>query len=570
MNPKLRLAASSALFASVGGCALAAGPQADRAPTISNASTTGPWVVDFVDGTDLATARALLGSDSARWFHDHAADDAIIVVDGLTAAQRDRLAQSSALEVLEPSVEMTALGYPNDPLRDRQWNFDTVGAEQGWRLGQGAGVVVAVIDTGVTQVEDLQGTTVLEGVSFVTGEKSAADGNGHGTHVAGTIAQTTHNGRGVAGLAPQATILPLKALSATGSGRSEWVAAAIDEAGDQGAQIINLSLGGPRSAVIARAVEKAQKRGILVVAAAGNTGREGVGSPAVLPGVVAVSATGPTDARAPYSTYGPEVVLSAPGGDKTQKGGGILQDTVSRSGSGGHEYLEFQGTSMATPHVAGAAAVVWGATAGGADHVKNVLMQSSVDLGEPGHDPIFGHGRLDVAAAAQHVALRERGGAFAMAGVLAFLLTGMFGPAVGRKRTTLTAALTAGGVFFLPLLPLPPSGLVDLLGRPLLLWADSLLGMGWSRHPLMLSAAMPLLLTFVLGPSKWLGPLVAGLSAGVGAHLLVGAFTGSLATTWLPGGLGTGWLVANGLAAMGLAVVTLGVQRLRHRTGAEE
>jgi hypothetical protein len=97
-----------------------------------------------------------------------------------------------------------------------------------------------------------------------------------------------------------------------------------------------------------------------------------------------------------------------------------------------------------------------------------------------------------------------------------------------------------------------------------------LLGMGWSRHPLMLSAAMPLLLTFVLGPSKWLGPLVAGLSAGVGAHLLVGAFTGSLATTWLPGGLGTGWLVANGLAAMGLAVVTLGVQRLRHRTGAEE
>jgi len=567
--PSVRRASApiaAALLAS--GCALASHP--DSPASVSDTHSDGPWVVDFIDGTSLSTARAALGRDSADWFHENAADDAIIVVDHLTRADRDRLASHPDLEVLEPSLTFTALGFPDDPMRDKQWNFDIVDADAGWRMGGGAGVTVAVIDTGVTQVPDLAGTTLLDGVSFVRGEKTSKDGNGHGTHVAGTIAQTTHNGLGVAGLAPNAHILPLKALSATGSGRSEWVAAAIDEAGDQGAQIINLSLGGPRSAVIARAVKKAQNRGILVVAAAGNSGREGVGSPAVLPGVVAVSATGPTDERAPYSTYGPEVVLSAPGGDKTRAGGGILQDTVSPRSKDGHAFLEFQGTSMATPHVAGAAAVVWSATAGGADHVKDVLQSSSVDLGDPGHDPIFGHGRLDLGAAVQHIAVRERGAAFAFAAFLTWLLGGMFGATHGRKRAMATAAVTAGGLFFLPLLPIAPSAVVELLGRPLLLWADPLLGAGWARHPVVLSAALPVVATFILGPSKRLGPWVAGLSAGIGAHLLFGAVSGALAPSWLPGILGTGWLGLHGLISLGCAVAAFGVQRLHTRSGAEE
>lgn len=548
------------------GCAMATSPTSDTKSASNTAADAGPWVVDFVDGTSLDTARTVLGDESVDWFHPRADDDAIMVVDHLSPAQRDRLTQAPSLEVLEPSMEYAALGYPDDPMRDRQWNFDTVGASSGWRLGGGDGVVVAVIDTGVTQVPDLAGTALLEGVSFVRGEETAADGNGHGTHVAGTIAQTTHNGLGVAGLAPNATILPLKALSATGSGRSEWVAAAIDEAGDQGAQIINLSLGGPRSAVIARAVEKAQRRGILVVAAAGNSGREGVGSPAVLPGVVAVSATGPTDERAPYSTFGPEVVLSAPGGDKTRAGGGILQDTVSRAAKDGHAFLEFQGTSMATPHVAGAAAVVWGATGGGADHVASVLTGSSVDLGAPGRDTIFGHGRLDIEAAARAVVV-ERGVAFGIAGLLAWLVSGMVSGARGRGRAILAAAVTAGGVFALPLLPMAPAAWADLLSRPLLLWADPVLGMGWSRNPLVLSAVLPVLSTFLLAPSRRFGPWVAGLSVGIGAHLLHGAVTGSLAPTWLPGILGSAWLAAHGLISLGAAIAAFGVQRMHHQSG---
>jgi len=547
------------------GCEMSLAPSDD--PGSSSPTSSGDWVIDFVDGTSLDEAQAITGMSDLSWFHPNAADDGLALLDAPSAALVSRLAEDPAVEAIEPSGLVEAYGFPDDPMYERQWNFQTVGAESGWRIGDGGGVIVAVIDTGVSKVPDLAGTTVLEGVSFVRGEATAADGNGHGTHVAGTIAQTTNNGVGVAGLAPGATILPLKALSASGSGRTEWVAAAIDEAGDQGAQIINLSLGGARSSVIANAVEKAQARGILVVAAAGNTGRKGVGSPASLPGVVAVSATGPTDARAPYSSWGPEVVLSAPGGDKTRSGGGILQDTVSRGSSDGHAYLEFQGTSMATPHVAGAAAVVWSATGGGADHVKKVLADASVDLGAPGRDPVFGYGRLDLKRAARRVAIHERGLAFGLVGFLGFFLAARFGPRRFGVRavTAAVAALTAGGVFFLPLLGGAPSAAVQLVSRPLLLWAGPLLGAGWARHPVVLSALLPLLLTFVFGPSRRLGPLAAGVSAGIGGHLLLGAATGSLAPSWLGGALGVGWLVANGAVCLMAAVAALGVQRMQDK-----
>lgn len=517
-------------------------------------------VVDLADGTSLSDAQALTGLP-LRWSHSRSEDESLAVVEVAdVSAEAARLSGLPGVEAVEPSLPFEALGWPDDPLYAQQWNMHTVGAPLGWRLGGGRGVTVAVIDTGVSAVADLQGTTLLEGFSFVPGRDSAADDNGHGTHVAGTIAQTTHNSLGAVGLANQARILPLKALAGFGGGQSEWIASAIDEAVDQGADVINLSLGGPRSAVIQVAVDKALARGIIVVAAAGNTGREGVGWPARAEGVIAVSATGPSDELTPYSTWGEGMQLAAPGGDTRTPGGGIVQDTID-SGADGHAFKELQGTSMASPHVAGAAAVLLGAGAGSAATTTRLLERGAVDLGAPGPDTRFGHGRLDLAASG-HLLLRQRGELFLAGGLLAGLLVA-FGGGARRGLVALTAALTAGGLFFVPLIPLPPSQALDLLSRPLLSWPVPFIGPRLASNPLWLSALLPALLTFVIGPTRSLGWLSAGLSAGVGAHLLHGAITGSLAPTWLPQAAQTTWLAVNGLLCLLFTLAVAGLDRLR-------
>lgn len=560
---------ASALLA---GCAMSAPPTDLEAPDAA-AGSPGTLVVDLVDGTSLAEARETTGLDLA-WVHPLAEDESLAQVDVPDlASAAAALAGNPLVEVAEPTVAVEAYGltYPDDPMWSKQWNMKRVNAKAGWRAGAGAGAIVAVVDTGVTVVPDLEGTRMLDGASFVPSEPTVEDGNGHGTHVAGTIAQATNNGLGVAGVAPEATILPIKTLSARGGGQSQWVAAAIDEAADQGADIINLSLGGPYSAVIANAVKKAQDRGVLVVAAAGNTGRKGVGYPAALPGVVAVSAVGPDDGLAFYSTWGEEVVLSAPGGDTRVDGGGILQDTVAPGG--GHAFKEFQGTSMATPHVSGAAAVLWQQAGGDADVVRAALEASAVDLGAPGKDPEYGHGRIDIRAAVTHLALQRQGLLFAVGGALAFLLAGL--GSSGRRRLSRAAvmgvagAISAGGLFFLPLLPVPPSRVVALLARPLLQWPGAFLPDTLAANPLTLSALVPVVLTFVLGPTRTLGPVVAGISAGVGAHLLLAAGLGGLNVWPLGGWAESGWLAINGIIAVLCAIAVVGVGRIRDRAEEE-
>jgi subtilisin family serine protease len=261
----------------------------------------------------------------------------------------------------EPEVRVRALFVPDDALYPKQWHLKAAGAESAWDAARGANVIVAVLDTGVAQLDDLDPARLLPGFNFIThsGEVGAAsDDHFHGTHVAGTIAESTNNGRGGAGMAPLAKILPLKVLSAEGSGSSASIAEAIRYAADHGAQVINLSLGGgARSEAMEFAVAYAQRRGALVVAAAGNTGLRGVSFPAAYPEAFAVSAVGPTGLLAPYSTFGPEVSLAAPGGDKTLgEEQAVLQQTREDSGEPGYRFL--QGTSMATPHVSGAAALV--------------------------------------------------------------------------------------------------------------------------------------------------------------------------------------------------------------------
>src|SRR5262249_39789441 len=197
-------------------------------------------------------------------------------------------------------VEPTHEGFPNDPLYPKQWNFRQIGMPQAWKLAQGNGVTVAVLDTGIDyenygkfhQLPDLAGLTFVDPYNFITNTTHADDDHGHGSHVTGTIAQATNNGIGVAGIALDVKIMPLKVLSASGSGSVAGIGDAIRYAADHGAKVINMSLGGRfGSKVLAKAVKYAHDKGVVVVCAAGNDGSGHVSYPAAYPGAVAVAAT---------------------------------------------------------------------------------------------------------------------------------------------------------------------------------------------------------------------------------------------------------------------------------------
>lgn len=559
MSPRPPLLACALLLSA---CSMMSPSEAPSARLEASGSGPGVLVVDLVDGTSLEAARAATGLE-LRWASERSADEALAVVEVADLAAADAAASRSPLvEVAEPSVPMRALGYPDDPLYPRQWHLERVGADAGWRLGGGAGVVVAVIDTGVGPVPDLDPARVLEGASVVPGVSGAADDQGHGTHVAGTIAQSTDNGLGGAGMAPRATILPIKALGASGGGTSEQVAAAIDEAVDQGARVINLSLGGPHAAVLDLAVEKATRAGVLVVAAAGNEGAEGVHCPAHAEGALAVSATGPDDTLAPYSSWGAEVALAAPGGDKRQQDGGVLQDMWV---PGGHEFAALQGTSMATPHVSGALAVLLGLGLS-PEEARERLLASARDLGESGVDPRYGHGRLDLEAALRAQLVDRSGARFGLGLALGF---GFAALARLRRRwpAALAAGVLAGGLFFLPLLPLPPSGVGALLTRPFFEWPLALGAAGVSRFPLWTSALVPAALVFTLGPTRTLGPAVGALAAGCSAWLLHAGLTEAALPSLLPSGWGRAWMLANGALTLLATLAVAGVQRQLQRSG---
>jgi serine protease len=533
---------------------------------------SGTLVVDLVDGAsldDLAVLEGLLGADLG-WVNALAEDEALALgavpdVDRAVALLRGH----PLVEEVEGEVILEATGLasgfpddgPNDPLYAKQWHLGAMGAPYGWAHSpRGKGVIVAVVDTGVAKVEDLQGTKILAGASFVPGTKSAVDDQGHGTHVAGTIAQTTNNGVGCAGVAPEATILPVKVLSGSGMGSSAWIASGIDYAVDEGADVINLSLGGGYSSVIHNAIKKARSKGVLVIAAAGNSGRRGVSWPGALKEAIGVSAVGPDGVLAPYSSYGEGVDLAGPGGNKNLAGGGVWQDTI--DGKGGHHYAEYQGTSMATPHVAGAAAILLssGMTP---DAVESVLLSTA--QGDGKWNEKYGYGKLDLQAAlgSSSSGARPGGTKFALGAVLALMLAQLAAVKPGfQLRSAAFAGWVAGGLFFLQWLPVPDLLLVRLFAHPLLTWPTFLLGPGVGAFPLWLSAALPAAVGFTLGafrPTRW---AAFGLAAGVGAHLLHGAATGTLSPTWIPASLAMAWLVGNAAVSLVVALGLAGAEKL--------
>lgn len=324
-------------------------------------------------------------------------------------------------DVLYAEPDYTAYAYmvPNDSYYNYQWNFDNattggIHTESAWDQTQGAGVTVAVIDTGVayenysiySQAPDLAGTLFVPGYDFVADETHPNDENGHGTHVAGTIAQSTNNSSGVAGIAYKASLMPVRVLNKSGSGSYSDVADGIRWAADHGADVINLSLGGPTpSSVLRDAVAYAYGKGVVVVAAAGNE-NTAVGYPAAYDDyVIAVGATRYDETRASYSNYGSSLDIVAPGGDTSVDqngdgyGDGILQQTFSGNPRT-FGYYFFEGTSMATPHVAGVAALVLAkGNATTPVQVRAALETTADDLGATGRDNYYGNGLLNAVAA---------------------------------------------------------------------------------------------------------------------------------------------------------------------------
>jgi serine protease len=539
----------------------------------------GQMVIDVRDdatAADVADIEARYGvrmHPNSKWSADHDKLEVAAVDPAREQRLIEALSADRRVEHAEPMAIYRATFVPDDPLyTTKQWHLRRVGAERAWNYSCGTGVTVAVVDTGVACFDkgpfsrgtDLAGTRCEHGWNFVDDSPDAYDDQGHGTHVAGTIAQTTNNGMGAAGLAFCATLMPIRVLNKQGFGTVANVAEGIRYAADEGAQVINLSLGGPiKSRILGDAVKHALEAGAVIVAAAGNSGR-GVGWPAAYPGVIAVSATDASDEIAWFSSRGPEIAIAAPGVSVTQQ-------TVC---NGGHDKCEvfgtFNGTSMASPHVAGAAAMIesLGVTDGAS--VREVL-GASARRPNAGHDGnLFGAGILDVSAAAsrtfwRHFALR----ALALAVLVLALATRV------RKRGRRIVP-TAGAIFgalaaglgllpFLPLLGLSARAgaartLVELIERPFGQWDLVLFGADTHKW-LLLSSALPAFALAALGfSSRRIRPIIGGVALGTAALLAQTAWSGDEAFV---GGalLLRVWALAHGLICVWLARMALDEKR---------
>lgn len=374
----------------------------------------GRWVARFVVGLAALVAVPLPAGASAEPAGEPVETFAVVrTAEGLEVVEGEAVSEEAAKAELGDKVEGTVLTVEvdtpvsvlgaTDPQRSNQWALDLTSFEQAWSTTTGNRTIVAVIDTGVRgDHEDLAGA-VLPGLDLVGNSDGRIDPNGHGTHVAGIIAARASNGVGVAGAAPTVRILPVRVLDANGAGSSSAVTQGIIWAVDQGARVINLSLGGTTpSEGMRQAIQYANSKRVVVLAAAGNSGLQGSPTvyPAAFPESIAVGAVNSNLQRAAFSNVGSYVDLAAPGD-------GIL----STYGTSKTAYAYASGTSMATPYAAAAAALVIAAdTSLSATAVRNRLESTARDLGPPGADAEYGKGLVNPAAATRRRATSPSSG----------------------------------------------------------------------------------------------------------------------------------------------------------------
>ncbi|MDH7485256.1 MAG: S8 family peptidase [Anaerolineae bacterium] len=403
------------LFIPLSGLAWGAGETVVSGPRLwpamalpSRAYMPGRILVKFWPKAQLSVQAVMDDMGLRPLGHLRALDVYIVeVTPGSELETAARLAAHPAVAYAEPDVLVQALATPNDPyyVNGYQWNLTRIKAEQAWDTTTGSSdIVIAIVDTGVDLSHPDLAAKIVAGYDFVNGDSDASDDHGHGTHVASIAAALSNNGRGLAGVSWGARIMPVKVLSADGSGLVSNVANGICWAADHGADVINLSLGGPAAATLQSAVDYAYNAGALVVAAAGNSYKEG--NPPIYPAacnhVLAVAATNDLDGHASYSSSGSYVDVAAPGGDPTSSSDSNPNHWIVGAywRGKGCDYAWGAGTSQAAPHVAGLAALLLSVNSSLTNNDLEVLIRNTaVDVSTPGWDEFTGYGRIDAQAA---------------------------------------------------------------------------------------------------------------------------------------------------------------------------
>lgn len=390
---------------------LAQGPLPQSAPPVSPPDfVPGEILVKFQPYVGLIGAQGSLRSEGLRPLEISPRSGLVRVQvePGREAETIATLLARGDIDFATPNYIVQALGDPNDPEYWQQWSLNQfsdhdIDAPEAWDLDTGGdSITIAIIDTGIDlDHPDLQ-AKITSGYDFVNDDNSPDDDHflSHGTHVAGIAAAIGNNGLGIAGVSWGARLMPLKVLNSFGSGSTFDVAQAIYYAVDNGAQIINMSLGVQNSqwpcsmSAIEDAFNYAASHDVLVVVASGNDGQNGVNCPAAYDQVMAVGSTTSSDTRSSFSNYGPRLDIVAPG------------STIYSTISGGYGYLS--GTSMATPHVAGLAALIRSFDPSLSDNqVREVIQNTADDLGPAGWDQEYGYGRINAWRALESISLRS-------------------------------------------------------------------------------------------------------------------------------------------------------------------
>jgi thermitase len=325
--------------------------------SVAGPAVPGQFVVKFSPGlaaADRAKAALSVGAkviDRIAALDAETIEVAAIKANPSSAAAEHlmiALKQNPNVLYVEPNYLYRADWVPNDPGYSQQWGWNKIQAPAAWDVTQGSStVVIAGVDTGVQLNHPDLASKIVAGYDYVSGDSTPDDGNGHGTHTAGTFAAITNNGVGGAGTCPNCKVMPVRVLDNNGSGTLTNVANGITWAADHGAKVINLSLGGSGSTTLQNAVNYAWNKGVFLACAAGNDGTSSTTNayPGAYTNCFAVASTNSSDAKSSFSNYGTWVEVAAPGES-------IYSTWI---GSG---YNTISGTSMATPHVAGLAGLL--------------------------------------------------------------------------------------------------------------------------------------------------------------------------------------------------------------------